>query len=454
MCYTNISSKIRTKIPELVTIQEGSFILGSNIHLKNETPQQKMSLPVFEIGLYPVTNWQYMFFVQDTTHTPPDYWNATFSPPEELYDYPVVNINVTDVEKYCRWLTKQTGLAFRLPTEFEWEKAARGINDNRIYVWGNNWKENGCNHSSKGISPVFEYYNINKSPFQVVDMLGNVREWTSSKYKPYDSCQYKLEHGVHNVIRGGSYSDPIGVIRTSARLHQDPTKGLENIGFRIAVGSHTGVDSIIFAIQEDENNRMFAGTGFLIQFNEKLYGITCAHVLPNATRKIGQTIYLYHKQGWSFTAKVAWIDPYLTQDDEDQNRRWRTEQDIAILEVNVDDKPVHVIKLAKVKNDQTYYNDRTDCHCFAYIQSADPYGDYIKQIACRYRVADHMIKLSNNQNPKIEKGASGAPLIHGIGQDEQIIGMIRSSSTNNPDAYLIPSSIILNVLKNMLKISS
>jgi hypothetical protein len=129
--------------PEMVRIPSGGFLRGSSekgpIALTSEKPQRPIYLTVYWIGKYPVTNVQYTAFIEATERRPPEHWHGD-RPPKGEENHPVVNVSWWDAAAYCRWLAEVTGEPYRLPTEAQWEKAARGT-DGRIYPWGNEWDE-------------------------------------------------------------------------------------------------------------------------------------------------------------------------------------------------------------------------------------------------------------------------------------------------------------------------
>jgi formylglycine-generating enzyme required for sulfatase activity len=102
-----------------------------------EIPQHTVELPAYQIGRYPVTNLEYKAFVEATGRHLPSHWEQGQFP-DALADHPVVNVNWEDAAAYCDWLAETTGKPYRLPTEQEWERAARGT-DGRRYPWGNDW---------------------------------------------------------------------------------------------------------------------------------------------------------------------------------------------------------------------------------------------------------------------------------------------------------------------------
>jgi formylglycine-generating enzyme required for sulfatase activity len=173
---------------ELIRIPAGEFLYGDD----NET----CTLPEFWISRTPVTNMQYKRFLDtNPTHEVPENWDSeqrTF--PADKADHPVMLMNWDDVRDFCKW----AGL--RLPTEEEWEKAARGT-DGRAYPWGNTLPTGAlCNFDQQigDTTPVGRYSPQGNSPYGCVDMAGNVWEWTASWYDK----EYK-----YRVLRGGSLNE-------------------------------------------------------------------------------------------------------------------------------------------------------------------------------------------------------------------------------------------------------
>jgi formylglycine-generating enzyme required for sulfatase activity len=167
---------------EMVLIPAGDFIFGTNDKNSIAYPEQKINLPAFWIDKYEVTNREFLDFSQKTGYVGEGAkegrdWRLFVT--AEKIQFPVVYITWNDAETYCKSLGK------RLPTEQEWEKAARGANGN-AYPWGNDFIMNKSNTYEAGMTnPVAIGQFDDVSPFGVHDMLGNVQEWTGSWYTTY-----------------------------------------------------------------------------------------------------------------------------------------------------------------------------------------------------------------------------------------------------------------------------
>jgi formylglycine-generating enzyme required for sulfatase activity len=230
-------------VPALVKVAAGSFLMASTDQqvaalvsqgvdenwVKDEKPQHPLPLPDYWIGKTEVTNAQFRQFVDRDGYTNKDYWTQAgwdwrtqnnIVKPEYWDDpqwngdmQPVVGVSWFEAVAYCHWLSAQTGHEFYLPSEAEWEKAARG-SDGRIWPWGNTWEASRANSKEAGVgktTPVGQYPD-GASPYGALDMAGNVWEWVATKYGksyPYqleDEWQSAyLEADVTRVFRGGSY---------------------------------------------------------------------------------------------------------------------------------------------------------------------------------------------------------------------------------------------------------
>ena len=222
----------------MVLVPTGEFRMGSFGGDPDELPVHKVYLGAFFMDKYQVTVSQYMRFLEATPHDSPPEWTLMNKPTNQ--SRPVANVDWVDADAYCKWAGK------RLPTEAEWEKAARGT-DGRVYPWGNepptrfhanSGKEVWSNHSA--LSPVGTFEE-GKSPYGIYDMAGNVWEWVSDWY---DQEYYQTSppqnpsgprRGSHKVVRGGSWgSNGITDLRSSDReIHVPSFRGF-GTGFRCA----------------------------------------------------------------------------------------------------------------------------------------------------------------------------------------------------------------------------
>jgi formylglycine-generating enzyme required for sulfatase activity len=176
-----------------------------------------------------VTCAEYRAFVIATDHPTPAYWRGD-EPPDALLDHPVVEVSWNDARSYCRWLTAATDRAFRLPSEAEWVKAARG-DDGRSFPWGASWEAGACNVDSAATTPVGSYPR-DLSPYGCVDMAGNVEEWTTSYYQPYPGSSLRQEVRAV-VVRGGRWDAGIALARCARRHDPHPAPHSMSRGFRV-----------------------------------------------------------------------------------------------------------------------------------------------------------------------------------------------------------------------------
>jgi formylglycine-generating enzyme required for sulfatase activity len=223
---------------EFMRVPAGKFIMGCDNGLDDEKPQDTFDIPYdYWMGRYPVTNAQYNQFKK-----------IDFAKGKE--NHPVVKVSWNDAMEYCKWLNemqnaelRMKNLEIRLPTEAEWEKAARST-DGREYPWGNTFDKNKCNSSEGGkgdTTPVGTYSPQGDSPYGCVDMSGNVWEWTLSGYgffpHVHDSGREAKSKKIERIIRGGAYDDEIRNLRCARRSMNFRFAEWRMQGFRIVVGS-------------------------------------------------------------------------------------------------------------------------------------------------------------------------------------------------------------------------
>jgi len=209
-------------------------VMGSQNGDADEAPVHKVYLTAYYIDRYEVANGEYRKFIKATGHRTPDFWtDPDLSAPE----LPVVGVSWEDADAYCKWKGK------RLPTEAEWEKAARGLDGGR-WPWGNEFDPSRANlyGSADGFqftAPV-KSFPAGKSPFGVYNMAGNVWEWCADWYAEdyYANSPAKNPKGPARgqlrVIRGGSWDDTKAKLRVTNRYADYPTNSAYNLGFRCA----------------------------------------------------------------------------------------------------------------------------------------------------------------------------------------------------------------------------
>jgi len=217
--------------PEMILVPAGKFLMGEG------DDAHPVYVAAFYIAKYPITNAAYQPFVDSTGHAAPGHWQAGY--PQALNDHPVVNVSWQDALAYCRWLSETTGHHYRLPTEAEWEKVARGA-DGRVYPWGNVFDKAKCNGWEAGLgwtAPV-DCHEAGVSPYGVMDLVGNVWEWCSSLHADYP---YRANDGREDLsaegwraLRGGSWLDHEWGLRAARRLSGQPDSVCHNTGFRVA----------------------------------------------------------------------------------------------------------------------------------------------------------------------------------------------------------------------------
>jgi len=215
------------EVDGMLLIPEGDITLGSDEANDPEKPVHRVLVQSFYIDKFEVTNEDYQMFCTAAGHRPPLYWKGNHSPPG-LEKFPVVQVSWQDALAYARWTGK------RLPTEVEWERAAKGPNSTR-YAYGNAYDPKKAN-TEQGKTMAVGSYRPNE--FGLYDMTGNVNEWTSSLYAAYP---YRKDDGREDpkadgprVLRGGTYAVDGRKARCLVRLEANPTEATLATGFRCA----------------------------------------------------------------------------------------------------------------------------------------------------------------------------------------------------------------------------
>jgi len=222
---------------EMVFVPGGEFVMGTDDSYLDARPARKVAVKGFYIDKYEVTNTQYLKFVKATRHRPPvnsqdptfDLWQKD-SFPEEIAKQPVVNVSWEDAQAYCKWAGK------RLPTEAEWEYAARGPKG-FIYPWGQKFRSGRANVAGslyKGPT-IAGRYAKGVSRFGCLDMSGNVWEWTASRFSPYPGSQIQASETQNlYVVRGGSHKSQPYAATAIFRRGLPKDSAWEDVGFRCA----------------------------------------------------------------------------------------------------------------------------------------------------------------------------------------------------------------------------
>jgi formylglycine-generating enzyme len=220
-----------------VRIPEGWFWMGSEAGQDNERPLHRVWVDGFRLASCAVTNASYADFARATENPPaPFSANPDFNRPEQ----PVVAVSWFDAVKYCEWLSLSSGLKCRLPTEAEWERAARGGVEKHLYPWGDNPPQSLPDYEKrwkKGPEPVAQYA---PNGFGLYDICENVHEWCSDWYHAsyYAASPERNpggpEHGERRASRGGSWRHHIKASRCAARSSIPPEFHYADYGFRVA----------------------------------------------------------------------------------------------------------------------------------------------------------------------------------------------------------------------------
>lgn len=220
--------------PATVLIPAGPFLMGDD-EVPTDAGQRTVELPVYRMGKTPVTNAQYAAFLrQNPAVREPDRQRWFLRKPKAgLGDHPVVNITWHDAQAYCAWLSQVTDRPYQLPSEAQWEKAARGPGG-QIYPWGERWQDGYANvegYADPSGTTAVTTFAMAASPYGCLDLLGNVQEWTSTAW---GDDEPPTAYGV----RGGSYRSRPNTLRCSTRESIHPDAKVAWRGFRVILYTH------------------------------------------------------------------------------------------------------------------------------------------------------------------------------------------------------------------------
>jgi formylglycine-generating enzyme required for sulfatase activity len=218
-----------------IEIPGGTFQMGRNDGPPQERPEHEVTVQKFIMGRTEVTNGDYVEFVRATNHEAPSEW-IDGKPLAGQERWPVGNVSAKDAEAFAAWRSQQDGVTYRLPTEEEWEFAARNGGQYKSFPWGDSFEEKHAVVKALTPRPVGSYPDGNDR-WGVADLIGNVSEWTSSKASVYSGTKIPAANRDWLVLRGGSYasdpSDPQIPISATYRDWFDPTKRHPTFGFRL-----------------------------------------------------------------------------------------------------------------------------------------------------------------------------------------------------------------------------
>ncbi len=221
----------------LVLIKGSWFMMGSEDGADNERPIHRVWVDSFDLGAWQVTNGEYAIFLQSAGHASPTCWNdPKFNDPNQ----PVVALSWFEVVHYCQWLSGVTGRHFRLPTEAEWECAARGGAERKLYPWGDDLPQSRPDYDSRWRTGPEPAARRAPTSYGLYDICENVHEWCSDWYgADYYSVSPDRnppgpEAGSRRVSRGGSWRHQVKISRCAARSSIPPDFHYTDYGFRIA----------------------------------------------------------------------------------------------------------------------------------------------------------------------------------------------------------------------------
>ncbi|MFN8060462.1 MAG: SUMF1/EgtB/PvdO family nonheme iron enzyme [Vicinamibacterales bacterium] len=222
--------------PRFVSIPAGWFVMGDAKGRDGEQPEHRVWVDAFLFAVYPVTRLEYRVFVDSAGHALPRDWDA---PSLSGDDLPVVGVSWDDAMAYVEWLSPRVP-GVRLPTEAEWERAARGGVDGRDYPWGDQlplWLPNG------GRGPLAGPWPVALGPPTAFGLHGigaNIHEWCADWYdehsysRPPERNPTGPAQGRRRASRGGSWRHDVTISRNAARSRLDPTFRYTDYGFRLA----------------------------------------------------------------------------------------------------------------------------------------------------------------------------------------------------------------------------
>jgi sulfatase modifying factor 1 len=224
--------------PEMVVIPAAWFLMGCDTGAENERPLHRVFIDEFAIGRFTITNRLYRNFVDDTAlQAPPGWSDPRFNHP----DQPVTSVSWFDATAYCEWLSNRTRKPYRLPTEAEWERAARGGLEGKLYTWGDEPPQLHPNYAELWLNGPERVGQRAPNGFGLHDVSENVHEWCSDWFDENYYANSPLENprgpatGTRRASRGGSWRHQIKITRVAARSSIPPDFRYSDYGFRCAM---------------------------------------------------------------------------------------------------------------------------------------------------------------------------------------------------------------------------
>jgi eukaryotic-like serine/threonine-protein kinase len=235
---SNSTAKISIK-PDLKMIPGGKFTMGSKKGTEKEKPEHEVVVKDFSMDRTEVTNAEYAQFVEETNHKAPAHWDANSRKPVETeLLFPVVRVSQQDVSEFIKWRSTRDKVTYRLPTEAEWEYAARNGSAGNVYPWGDNWEDGKAVFNGESAPKAVGSMPNGANKWGVLDLVGNVWEWTGDKIKSYPKSLFipNESNKNHFVIRGGGSTSAITgekAVMPTTRYTVEGERQEGSLGFRL-----------------------------------------------------------------------------------------------------------------------------------------------------------------------------------------------------------------------------
>jgi formylglycine-generating enzyme required for sulfatase activity len=236
---SSLKASAKTAESLYVVVPAGDFLMGCKQGRDEERPVHRVWVEAFEMAIYQVRNRDFAVFLQASGHPAPPNWNHPgFHGP----DQPVVSVSWIEAQKYCQWLSGATSRRYRLPTEAEWERAARGGIESRLYPWGDEAPQSRAEYLARWGGEVLGPLPVGRgeaNPYGIYDLCENVHEWCADWYQA-DYYAHSPERnpggpaaGDRRASRGGSWRHHVKVSRLAARSSIPPAFQYADYGFRV-----------------------------------------------------------------------------------------------------------------------------------------------------------------------------------------------------------------------------